>query len=50
MSDHYFEFRKGCKAFGDNDVLKDVSFFVNPVSYTHLDVYKRQVWKAGFAK
>ena len=29
MSDHYFEFRKVCKAFGDNDVLKDVSFFVN---------------------
>ena len=29
MSDHYFEFRKVCTAFGDNDVLKDVSFFVN---------------------
>lgn len=29
MSEHYFEFRSVCKSFGDNDVLKDVSFFVN---------------------
>jgi phospholipid/cholesterol/gamma-HCH transport system ATP-binding protein len=29
MSEHYFEFRNVCKSFGDNDVLKDVSFFVN---------------------
>jgi phospholipid/cholesterol/gamma-HCH transport system ATP-binding protein len=28
MSEHYFEFRNVSKAFGDNDVLKDVSFFV----------------------
>src|ERR1700732_4270251 len=29
MSEHYFEFRNVCKSFDDNDVLKDVSFFVN---------------------
>jgi len=28
MSDHYFEFRNVSKSFGENDVLKDVSFFV----------------------
>ena len=28
MSDHYFEFRNVSKSFDDNDVLKDVSFFV----------------------
>jgi phospholipid/cholesterol/gamma-HCH transport system ATP-binding protein len=28
MSGHYFEFRNVSKSFGDNDVLKDVSFFV----------------------
>jgi phospholipid/cholesterol/gamma-HCH transport system ATP-binding protein len=28
MSDHYFEFKNVCKAFDDNAVLKDVSFFV----------------------
>jgi phospholipid/cholesterol/gamma-HCH transport system ATP-binding protein len=28
MSDHYFEFKNVSKSFGDNDVLKDVSFFV----------------------
>src|ERR1700722_6330025 len=27
MSDHYFEFKNVCKAFDDNAVLKDVSFF-----------------------
>jgi phospholipid/cholesterol/gamma-HCH transport system ATP-binding protein len=29
MSEHYFEFRNVSKSFGDNDVLKNVSFFVN---------------------
>jgi phospholipid/cholesterol/gamma-HCH transport system ATP-binding protein len=29
MSEHYFEFRNVSKSFGDNDVLKDVSFFVD---------------------
>jgi phospholipid/cholesterol/gamma-HCH transport system ATP-binding protein len=29
MSDHYFEFQNVSKSFGDNAVLKDVSFFVN---------------------
>jgi phospholipid/cholesterol/gamma-HCH transport system ATP-binding protein len=29
MSGHYFEFRNVSKSFGDNDVLKDVSFFVD---------------------
>ncbi len=29
MSEHYFEFRNVFKSFDDNDVLKDVSFFVN---------------------
>src|SRR6202789_534992 len=29
MSEHYFEFRNVFKSFGENDVLKDVSFFVN---------------------
>jgi phospholipid/cholesterol/gamma-HCH transport system ATP-binding protein len=29
MSDHYFEFRHVSKSFGDNSVLRDVSFFVN---------------------
>ena len=29
MSDHYFEFQNVFKSFGDNAVLKDVSFFVN---------------------
>ena len=29
MSDHYIEFRNVSKAFDDNAVLKDVSFFVN---------------------
>jgi phospholipid/cholesterol/gamma-HCH transport system ATP-binding protein len=29
MSEHYFEFRNVFKAFDDNEVLKDVSFFVN---------------------
>src|ERR1700751_750232 len=29
MSDHYIEFRNGSKAFDDNPVLKDVSFFVD---------------------
>jgi phospholipid/cholesterol/gamma-HCH transport system ATP-binding protein len=28
MSEHYFEFRGVSKSFGDNDVLKNVSFFV----------------------
>src|SRR5580700_880664 len=28
MSEHYFEFKNVCKAFGDNAVLKDVSFYV----------------------
>jgi phospholipid/cholesterol/gamma-HCH transport system ATP-binding protein len=28
MSEHYFEFKNVCKAFDDNAVLKDVSFFV----------------------
>jgi len=28
MSGHYIEFRGVCKSFGENDVLKDVSFFV----------------------
>jgi phospholipid/cholesterol/gamma-HCH transport system ATP-binding protein len=28
MSEHYFEFRGVSKSFGENDVLKDVSFFV----------------------
>jgi phospholipid/cholesterol/gamma-HCH transport system ATP-binding protein len=28
MSGHYFEFKKVSKSFGENDVLKDVSFFV----------------------
>jgi phospholipid/cholesterol/gamma-HCH transport system ATP-binding protein len=28
MSEHYFEFRNVSKAFDDNEVLKDVSFFV----------------------
>jgi phospholipid/cholesterol/gamma-HCH transport system ATP-binding protein len=28
MSEHYFEFRNVSKSFGDNPVLKDVSFFV----------------------
>ena len=26
---HYFEFKNVSKSFGENDVLKDVSFFVN---------------------
>jgi phospholipid/cholesterol/gamma-HCH transport system ATP-binding protein len=30
MAGHYFEFRGVSKAFGDNEVLKDVSFFVEP--------------------
>jgi phospholipid/cholesterol/gamma-HCH transport system ATP-binding protein len=29
MTDHYFEFRNVSKSFGDNAVLKDVSFFVD---------------------
>src|ERR1700685_1046115 len=29
MSEHYFEFRNVSKSFGDNDVLKDVSFFID---------------------
>jgi len=29
MSQHYFEFRNVSKSFDDNDVLKNVSFFVN---------------------
>ena len=29
MSEHYFEFQSVFKSFGDNAVLKDVSFFVN---------------------
>jgi phospholipid/cholesterol/gamma-HCH transport system ATP-binding protein len=29
MSDHYLEFRGVSKSFGENDVLKDVSFFVD---------------------
>jgi phospholipid/cholesterol/gamma-HCH transport system ATP-binding protein len=29
VSDHYFEFQNVYKSFGENDVLKDVSFFVN---------------------
>jgi phospholipid/cholesterol/gamma-HCH transport system ATP-binding protein len=29
MSEHYFEFRNVYKSFDENDVLKDVSFFVN---------------------
>ena len=28
MSEHYFEFKNVSKAFDDNEVLKDVSFFV----------------------
>ena len=30
MAAHYFEFRGVSKAFGDHEVLKDVSFFVDP--------------------
>ena len=29
MNDHYFEFRNVSKSFDENDVLKDVSFFVD---------------------
>ena len=29
MADHYFEFKDVSKSFGDLEVLKDVSFFVN---------------------
>jgi phospholipid/cholesterol/gamma-HCH transport system ATP-binding protein len=29
MSEHYFEFRNVSKSFGDNDVLKEVTFFVD---------------------
>jgi phospholipid/cholesterol/gamma-HCH transport system ATP-binding protein len=29
LSEHYFEFKNVWKAFGENDVLKDVSFFVD---------------------
>ncbi len=29
MSEHYFEFRNVSKSFDENDVLRDVSFFVN---------------------
>ncbi len=29
MSGHYFEFRNVCKSFDENEVLKDVSFFVD---------------------
>ncbi|HXP68957.1 MAG TPA: ATP-binding cassette domain-containing protein, partial [Candidatus Dormibacteraeota bacterium] len=29
MSEHYIEFRNVSKAFDDNPVLKNVSFFVN---------------------
>src|SRR5271167_4884589 len=29
MSEHYFEFRNVSKSFDENDVLKDVNFFVN---------------------
>ena len=34
------------KAFGTNQVRKDAGFV--PVSYTHLDVYKRQCLPFGF--
>ena len=30
MADHYFEFRSVSKAFGDHEVLKEASFFVDP--------------------
>jgi len=30
MAGHYLEFREVSKAFGDHEVLKDVSFFVDP--------------------
>ena len=30
------------KSFDGNEVLKGISISVNTVSYTHLDVYKRQ--------
>ena len=33
---------KGLSPFHDE---KTPSFVVSPVSYTHLDVYKRQCWK-----
>src|ERR1700734_3018666 len=29
MSEHYFEFRNVSKSFDENDVLKDVSFYVD---------------------
>ena len=28
-------------------LIETICFFIVPVSYTHLDVYKRQLWKRG---
>ena len=40
----------GCHCSGDNVGIKGkFSVFVIPVSYTHLDVYKRQVWDRSAA-
>ena len=29
----------------DMKLLRDVRYWINPVSYTHLDVYKRQLYR-----
>ena len=34
--------RIGHIGIATNDVARDVEWYVNAVSYTHLDVYKRQ--------
>ena len=38
-----FEMKNIKKSFGSLEVLKDISLQVEAVSYTHLDVYKRQI-------
>ena len=35
-----------CARYGNLDILED-GYGINPVSYTHLDVYKRQPADAG---
>ena len=41
---YYYKANKGKK------VLDDISYGFETVSYTHLDVYKRQRWYCGFSE
>ena len=42
-----YQFLVDLKLDSDNEILKKLTASCEPVSYTHLDVYKRQGYAAG---